>query len=278
MSKPIVCLTALLALGIAFGIGQSGENQKVAKAVTTGQVLETLRLVLPDTEGFQNPITLKEFMALLQEKLAAYNATVPFVIDVRAFREETPDAPPIEESQVKLPSLRKLPLATILKLALDQLPVPTAYLVRAGRIDVVPQEAASKIYLLNQRFFADFKNRPLDEALAELTDLTGVSVVLDSRAKEKAKTSVTARFRNDVCLQDAVRILAEMAELKLVHLPTGLFVTTPQHAEVFRKELRKIYGDGVPGPIIAPMPGAAPEASPLQPPAEPPSRRERVAA
>jgi hypothetical protein len=131
--------------------------------------------------------------------------------------------------------------------------------------------------MLNQTFFADFKQRPLEEVIEELSELTGVSVVLDGRAKEKAKALVTARFRNDVAMQDAVRMLAEMAELKVVHLVTGLFVTTPAQAQAMQKELRDLY-EGVPavGPCGMQLTPFAPGESPLAPPL--PARRAREAA
>src|SRR5262249_27302350 len=59
-----------------------------------------------------------------------------------------------------------------------------------------------------------FEKRPLDEALEELAELTGAPVVVDSRLGDKAKTPVTATFRNTTTLENAVRLLAEMADLQ----------------------------------------------------------------
>ena len=78
---------------------------------------------------------------------------------------------------------------------------------------------------------------------------------MDARIKQKAQTPVTARFRNDVALQDAVRMLTDMAELKIVYLVTGMYVTTPEHAQVMQKELKQLYGS----PSAPPLPPASVE-------------------
>ena len=58
-------------------------------------------------------------------------------------------------------------------------------------------------------------------ALDDLSALTGLSIIVDPRAKPKAQTALTAPFNGDVALRDAVLMLAEMAELKPVFLTTG---------------------------------------------------------
>ena len=95
---------------------------------------------------------------------------------------------------------------------------------------------------------------------------------------------VSARFRDDVALQDAVRMLTDMAELKIVYLVTGLYVTTPEHAKVMQKELKAIYEGSAPtnSPFmpnagVPPDPTIAPLESPLAPPL-PPSKARRLEA
>jgi hypothetical protein len=78
----------------------------------------------------------------------------------------------------------------------------------------------------------------LECALDELSEITGVSVVLDGRITENRQALVTACFRNDVPLLEGLRMLTESAGLKLVQLPGGtgpteaLFITTPEHARL----------------------------------------------
>ena len=121
-----------------------------------------------------------------------------------------------------------------------------------------------------------------DLALEELSDLTGVSLVLDARANEKVQTTVTARFNDDVALQDAVRMLTDMADLKIVYLPTSMYITTPERAKVMQKELKNLYEPKAPanpfggtfpgGPLPDPnlnAPSPLAPSSPLAPPLPP---------
>jgi hypothetical protein len=68
-----------------------------------------------------------------------------------------------------------------------------------------------------------------------------VSVVIDGRARDKARTPLTAHFRNDVPLLEALRLVTESAGLKLVEFSDNagqaraLFVTTPEHAQILRR-------------------------------------------
>jgi hypothetical protein len=94
--------------------------------------------------------------------------------------------------------------------------------------------------------YAIFEKRPLEDALRELSELTDVSVVLDaSRAKETARLPVTATFKN-VAVDTAVRLLADLAELKMVRVDNVLYVTTAENAARFpsAREERKSAKEG----------------------------------
>jgi hypothetical protein len=282
MKSRLVWSWALLAALLFTWGGASGQADKDAKADAkkTKDVLGLLRMEF-DTGDFQNPMTFKDFLELLRDKLAARKETLPIIVDARAFKEEADFD--VYDAQVRLVAPPgRMSVGNILRAAFKAIPgsEPTL-LLRRGQIEITTRAAAGKEHMLNQTFFADFNARPLDEAMEELSELTGVSVVIDARVKEKAKTPVTARFRNDVAMQDAVRMLAEMSELKLVHLVTGLFITTPAQAQVMQKELKQLYEPpplpagilGVPG--VVPLP---PEGSPLTPPLPPSPRRDAAAA
>lgn len=270
MRRPHVCTLALAAL-LSLAAWQ-------APAFAQKESLANIEIELRD---FLNPMSFKEFLGLLQDKLPA-KQKVPLFIDWKAFAEDFPDAyggvEGLYSSQIKPLAVTeskdaKTTLARILDLGLGQLPTDTAYVIRGNAIDITTRQRTRREYLLNQTFFKNFEERPLHDALNDLSDLSGVSIILDRRVKEKDRTAVTAKFRNDVALQDAVRMLAEMAELKVVHLVTGLFVTTPEHALGMQKELRKLYEPYAPpggGPAPFGVPGL--EVSPLTPPLPPPPR------
>lgn len=260
--------------------------EKPGPSLTSRMVLSRLQTEI-DATPFHQPAKFKEFLTLLGEM-----RDVDFDVNLDAFAEAFgADVPNPLEQEVVFSSPRKRATALeILNHSVRQLSKPgnpTMFVIRGGRVDIIPGTHGSKEHMLNQTFRADVKDQRLDAALEELTDLTGVSIVLDPRARQKAQTTVTARFNGDVALQDAVRMLSDMAELKIVYLVTGIYVTTPEHAVVMEKDLRKAYGipetpplDPAAMPGLAPpmMPGPfLPEASPLMPPL-PPALRKRLEA
>jgi hypothetical protein len=273
---------ASLLLGAAF-VNAQPEKGKAPAKVTSRTILAHLETPLKEAGPFTEMLKVSELLNLVHDVMKGMNAPVTVIVDDEAYREMAPDFD-IFATELRLKQLPANPtMMHILRQAVKALPVKSALVIRAGKVEIVPVERTAKEYLLNQTFHAEFTERRLDQALEELSDLTGVSIVLDPRAKQKIQTPVSARFHDDVALQDAVRLLTDMAELKVVYLVTGLYITTPEHAKVLQKELKEIYerpimpipADG----LVVPMLGTPPEpASPLAPPLPPAKRRFEPAA
>jgi hypothetical protein len=294
-------MRALLTLGLilatspaASAQGQPKKEKDKDRPAASRMVLAGLQTEVRSTPFREGSLKFSRFLAALDDLLKAAGKEVRFVVDEQAFREVQADFDVLEQ-EIRLRNLpANVGAGQLLRQALGQLPVKAAFIIRAGKVDLIPYAQTAKEFMLNQTFHADFSERRLDQALEDLTELTGVSIVIDGRARQKAQTLVTARFNDDVAVQDAVRMLADMAELKIVYLVTGLYVTTPEHASVMRKELLKAYGYpetmpappaggamiGNPGGMVggAPDPLAPPiDSSPLMPPL-PPSRSPRTEA
>jgi hypothetical protein len=90
---------------------------------------------------------------------------------------------------------------------------------------------ASPERLLGYPILAKSHKRPLEDVLDDLADLSGATILIDARAGDKARTPVTAHFHNTIGLQDAVRLLAEMADTQADVREGVLFVTTKTKAE-----------------------------------------------
>jgi hypothetical protein len=221
----------LVALGVLCGTNA----QAVAQKNPNPRVRETEALL----RLLEEPVLLQDLkegpsFASLEEWAKSRGKDLPLFIDVRAFQEESSQAlfrgelpPP------KLPGLpRRMRVGDLLQLLVAQLEEESTLLIRKNRVEITTKKAASRDNLLRQTFVASFDQHPLEFVLEDLAALTGVSVVVDGRSKEKIRTPVTARFHNDVPVRDALRMVTESAELKLVILPGGLFVTTPCHAAV----------------------------------------------
>lgn len=88
---------------------------------------------------------------------------------------------------------------------------------------------------LRQRVSVDCDGTPFATATKQLVAETGANVVVDPRLKEKANAAVTLKL-DDVPLETAVRLLAEVADLRAVRMNNVLFVTTPDRAEKLRAD------------------------------------------
>lgn len=130
---------------------------------------------------------------------------------------------------------------------------------------------------LRQRVDVDAAAAPFSGVVKKLAAETGANVVLDPRLKDRADAPVALKL-DDVPLETAVRLLAEVADLSAVRLNNVLFVTTPERAERLRKDadgpVRPGPGNqfvpGVPIPVEAPggIGGVAPAVviDPIPPP------------
>jgi hypothetical protein len=65
-----------------------------------------------------------------------------------------------------------------------------------------------------------------------------VTLVLDGAVGDKAKTPITAVFHR-VPLDTVVRLVADMADLRVVPVENMLYVTTKEKAETLRKEKKR---------------------------------------
>jgi hypothetical protein len=181
----------------------------------------------------------------LTTKMRSTGRDLTFYVDVKLFSKDVQavidgELPPPRFKLQPLPE--RMTIRAILQNAVSQFDGEEAtFLIRQGRVEITTKKAAALPSLLKQTFAASFDRQPLEMVLDDISDLTGVSVVIDGRAKEKMRTAITARFRNDVPLLEALQMVTESAELKLVEIsgssgsPRALFVTTPEHAQVLRR-------------------------------------------
>ncbi len=84
-----------------------------------------------------------------------------------------------------------------------------------------------------------FTNEPVDQALDRLSEMTGISVVLDIRVQDKASNAKITTNLNGVCLDTAVRMLADMAGLEAVSFESAIYVTSSENAQRLKKEERR---------------------------------------
>src|SRR5262249_62268687 len=120
---------------------------------------------------------------------------------------------------------------------------------------------------MHQRVSLDLEGMPLHMALKALAKDTSTNVVLDPSVAKEGQTQLTLQLE-DVPLETAVRLLAEMGGLKTVRLGNVLFVTTKAKAVEMRADPDL---SPPPSPTPQPMPGMgiAPGGFPVVPPVPP---------
>lgn len=214
--------------------------------LTSRDIIRVLQSPL-EMQYFQNPMTLGETLGLLYEKVKAQgilgkDTGLPILVDQQAFKDADPEASDIYDSVIKFPRYpKRMTVAAALNHALTQVPIGDAtFVIRRGTVVITTTKQNRIENLLKQRVLADFVRKPLDEVIQELAGQTGVSIQLDSRAvKDKQNIQVSAMFRNDTSLRDALIMLADMAGLQVVELSTGVYVTSPANAETLKKTASK---------------------------------------
>jgi hypothetical protein len=219
---------------------------KVPEALSAQAIRDRLARPITLERGFEPNTPLRDALDLLGEHHAS---GLTILVNQRAFQEDA-GINDLEQQPVRLPKMVNVPLGTILRLVADQ--VNGTYVIRPGYLELTTvKRTQPEEWLRGDRSFvprvsADFDKIPLDQALRELSERTGINIVLDARSAERAtKTPVTATLTN-VAPDTAVRVLADMADLKPVALDSVLYVTSKPNAEALQAEqerLRALRGE-----------------------------------
>ncbi len=88
---------------------------------------------------------------------------------------------------------------------------------------------------MRQRVSVDIEDVPFSKAARDLARANGVNLIIDPRVSAKAKEKISLQIDN-LGLETAIRLLAELADVKSVRMGNVLFVTTDERAEKIRKE------------------------------------------
>ena len=227
--------SVLLAFAAWFAAPQRGMAQsKLSKALE----------IQIDTKPLHTPVKIREALQLISDKLATLPNPVelPLLIDTGEFKRENPDIYTTTDDWYDTlvifpPVPSRMTVAAALRFILNNVPSRNAtYAVMSDYVLVTTYSATSPERKLQQKVRGTFEKQPLHATLRELSEMAGTTIVVDNRAAEKAKTVVSASFLNEIDLASALRVLTEMAELKVIVLDGAIYVTTAEHVATLRKE------------------------------------------
>lgn len=139
-------------------------------------------------------------------------------------------------------------LKTVIQRILLRVSPSVMYIIRDDVIEITTLDAVRK------EFFPDrpsgplpplvsdsFDKLPLETSLKELSHASGRNIILDGRVAKEAQTPVTAVLKN-APLDTAIRLLADMAGLKMVALDNVLYVTSKENAKCLMAERQALRG------------------------------------
>jgi RNA polymerase sigma factor (sigma-70 family) len=190
---------------------------------------------------------------------------VSFDINDKAFAEE--QIPEVGRTAMTerqpIPAMKNATLKRLLRGILQRVPATSGatYLFRSDCIEITTGEfvrrelerPAGPVEGMPVRLpplvWDSFDETPLVQVLPRLADASGQNVIADPSAGEQLKTKITAKL-NNVPIDTAVRLLANMANLRAVQIDNVMYVTTPQKAKQLREEQKKLDAErmGADGP------------------------------
>jgi hypothetical protein len=229
MLRRIVAI-AVIAIGFCCLADKSLAQPKTAVKEPTFRSISDALETSVETRPLQEKVKFKTFLEYLDQKLSGQ---APLFLDKEAFMAELgADVPDPMEEEVALPGTpARMKGAMALRSALSQIGKGNAtYLIRNGMIEITTLRRAAPEVLLGYPITARFDKKPLEDAIEALCEMSGATIVIDPRIGDKAKTPVSATFRNSIALDGAVRLLVEMADLQADVQENVLFITTKPKA------------------------------------------------
>lgn len=196
----------------------------------TGPSEELIRFLQTpvDTKDMQQPMTLKEVISVLHNKVAP---DLSILVDQASFARHNRDLPDLYETQIKLPPYpKRMPLASLLRHVVQQIPIETGFVIRRGTIVIVPEPDSTLEKLSQQPVLGDYTQANVLTVMRDVADQAGLALVVDNRIEDNANIPVTLTLSNGINARDALRLLCDMAGLKLIDLPTAYYVTTPTNS------------------------------------------------
>ncbi|MFO0876156.1 MAG: sigma-70 family RNA polymerase sigma factor [Gemmataceae bacterium] len=215
-----------------------------------GKIQQALTGIVVDQLELEAGNPLEDILDMLSK-----NYEVAFEINYRAFKGDglvEPGKMPLEQPL----RLSKVPLSEVLDRLLTRVPAPSGatYLVRNHFIEITTHQAVGrelglaiatkgsgnpKAPILQHRTVRlvnhSLHKVTLGQALEELAQATNFNIIVDVRVNEKVALPVSARL-NNVPIDTAVRLLADMAELAVVRMDNVFYVTSPENARKLTAE------------------------------------------
>ena len=241
-----VFVLAALLTGLAISPRPSAADEPPKKPTRKDAAADLLHKLHHQQVTFDaNPgdSPLAELLGLLGKR---YEVT--FVIREKAFRDAGTENIRDAKANLTATKFEGISLHQFLSTLLDD--IGATYLIRAGYLEIVPVEFAAK----EAKFPTDedgitrmdcplvsaiYKEKPFNEAVAELAELYDLNVVIAPQSADNKTGFVSARLLN-VPADKALELLAVQADLRVVRKGNAFLITSTDHANgLFAEQLDK---------------------------------------
>jgi hypothetical protein len=143
-------LPALL-LAFAFVGLTAGPAHSQSRVVAENAALARMLDEVIETKDFNNPMVLKDAIALIYEKFALKGKELPIGVDLKSFAIDAVDEQPPTpyDAEVQLPAVPKqMRMHVALRILLDQIPGKATFIIRQGHLVIVhPSQVTAKMLL-----------------------------------------------------------------------------------------------------------------------------------
>jgi hypothetical protein len=245
MSRYAAIVCVLPMLGCTF----QADEKTTKKAADASHVLSIQEIQAKLAE----PITLDKVVDTSIEDVLRHvtdETGLHFFFRHRMFEDDL-QVKEIESQPISLNKLSHIPLGKVLDMLMDQ--INGACVVRRGFVEILPAirvnplaaarlfqspVGESDLYIGSVPIDATIEGRSLKDTLKGFAEGTGINVVLDSRVGPRSDSLVTITLTK-VPIGTAVRLVADMADLKVVNIGNVMFVTSKENATVLENEEEK---------------------------------------
>lgn len=222
---------ALLALSPAFAGAQDKKDP-------LPELLAKLRK--PAEMKLDDPIRVTELGEMLTERFG-----LPVTMNSESFSTHVGDVP--LNIMVNIPKAKGIPVGATLRQVLADRGL--TYLVRKTHIEIVPITVAAKeakvvaeedgTITLPTLVSAVHKEKPLNEALADLAEEHDLTIVVSPQAGENKAAFINARLLN-VPADKAIELIALQADLRVIKKGNAWLITSKEHEqELFDQKLER---------------------------------------
>lgn len=225
---PSRCLALAFVLGwalshsVVFGQNETKKPIESAPPASAEKIRKTLdHVLLLDYEGQ----SIEDAVRHLKEK-----TQIHFMVDHYALQSaglplgEVPMQVSLKANGIKIRQALQRMLS----------PYGLTYVILDEGILVTTEEIGVQRQM-RQRTPVDVKEVPLHKALRDVARKSGINLVIDPRVLKQAQAPVSLEVE-EATVETAIRLLAELGDLKAVRMGNVLFVTAESRADKIRKE------------------------------------------